>query len=60
MNTITNDLVAEYGSSILSKNNPYPKGTLSLRECQVLLNKYGQEKALVIVKRYNALRKVSK
>jgi hypothetical protein len=58
MNTITKDLVSEYGTSILSSNNPYPKGTLSLRECQILLNKYGVEKATLIAKRHASLRKV--
>jgi hypothetical protein len=60
MNTITNELVAEYGSEILSINNPYPKGTLSLAECYKLINKYGYEKAEQIVKRHSSLRKVGK
>jgi hypothetical protein len=58
-NEITNELVAEYGSSILSKNNPTTYA-LSLRQCQILNNKYGFEKAQVIVKRYVALQKASK
>lgn len=58
-NEITSDLVAEYGTSILSKNNPM-EYTLTLRQCQVLLNKYGIEKASVIVKRYASLKKVGK
>jgi hypothetical protein len=56
-NTITNELVEEYGSSILSKNNP-TNYALTLRQCQQLLNKYGMEKASVIVKRYTSLKKV--
>jgi hypothetical protein len=58
-NEITNELVAEYGSSILSKNNPTTYA-LSLRQCQILNNKYGFEKAQVIVKRYVALQKATK
>jgi hypothetical protein len=58
-NEITNELVAEYGYSILSKNNPTTYA-LSLRQCQILNNKYGFEKAQVIVKRYVALQKASK
>jgi hypothetical protein len=58
-NEITNELVAEFGSSILSKNNPTTYA-LSLRQCQILNNKYGFEKAQVIVKRYVALQKASK
>jgi hypothetical protein len=58
-NEITNELVAEYGSSILSKNNPTTYA-LTLRQCQILLNKYGMEKASVIAKRYASLAKVGK
>jgi len=58
MNTIYNEIADEFGSSALSINNPYPKGTLSLRECQILLNKYGVEKATLIAKRHASLRKV--
>jgi hypothetical protein len=56
---ITDELVAEFGSSILSKNNPTTYA-LTLRQCQVLNNKYGFDKASVIVKRYMALSKVAK
>ena len=56
-NEITNELVAEYGTSILSKNNP-TEYALTLRQCQQLLNKYGMEKASIIVKRYTSLKKV--
>jgi hypothetical protein len=56
-NEITNELVAEYGSSILNKNNPTTYA-LTLRQCQILLNKYGMEKASVIAKRYSSLAKV--
>ena len=56
-NTITNELVEEYGSSILSKNNPLPSYALTLRQCQILNNKYGFDKASVIAKRYYSLKK---
>jgi hypothetical protein len=59
-NEITNELVAEYGTSILSKNNPLPSYALTLRQCQILLNKYGMEKASVIAKRYASLAKAGK
>jgi hypothetical protein len=59
-NEITNELVAEFGSSILSKNNPIPANALTLRQCQILLNKYGFEKAQVIAKRWASLHKVGK
>jgi hypothetical protein len=58
-NEITNELVAEFGSSILSKNNPI-NYALTLRQCQILNNKYGFEKASVIVKRYASLAKAGK
>ena len=58
-NEITNELVAEFGSSILSKNNPTTYA-LTLRQCQILNNKYGFDKAKVIVERYMALSKVGK
>lgn len=55
-NEITNELVAEYGSSILSKNNPTTYA-LTIRQCQILNNKYGFDKAMVIAKRYASLQK---
>lgn len=60
MNTITNDLVAEYGSSILSKNNPLPKWALTINQCAQLIDQYGYEKATLIAKRYASLHKVGK
>lgn len=59
MNTIYNEIAEEFGSSALSVNNPTTYA-LTLRQCQILLNKYGMEKASVIVKRYAALSKVVK
>jgi hypothetical protein len=57
MNTITNELVAEYGSSILSKNNPVPSWTLTISQCANLIDQYGYEKATLIAKRYASLQK---
>jgi hypothetical protein len=59
MNTIYNEIAEEFGSSALSINNPLPKEALSIRECQILLNKYGFEKASVIAKRYYSLARVA-
>jgi len=58
MNTIYNEIADEFGSSALSKNNPLPSYALTLRQCQILLNKYGMEKASIIAKRYASLKKV--
>jgi hypothetical protein len=58
-NEITNELVAEFGSSILSKNNP-TNYALTIRQCQILNNKYGFDKASIIAKRYASLKKVAK
>ena len=60
MNTITNDLVAEYGKGILSKNNPVPSWTLTINQCAKLIDQYGYEKATLIAKRYANLHKVGK
>jgi len=59
MNTIYNEIADEFGSSALSVNNPTTYA-LTLRQCQILNNKYGFEKAQAIVKRYVALQKVGK
>ena len=59
MNTIYNEIAEEFGSSALSINNPTTYA-LTLRQCQILLNKHGMEKASVIVKRYASLSKVGK
>lgn len=57
MNTIYNEIAEEFGSSSLSINNPLPSYALSIVQCQILLNKYGMEKASVIAKRYASLQK---
>ena len=59
MNTVYNEIAEEFGSSALSVNNPTTYA-LTLRQCQILNNKYGFEKAQAIVKRYVALQKVGK
>jgi P pilus assembly chaperone PapD len=59
MNTIYNEIAEEFGPSALSVNNPTTYA-LTLRQCQILLNKYGMEKASVIAKRYASLSKVGK
>ena len=50
---ILNELVDEFGTGILSSSHPHTG--LSLRQCQILYNKYGLEKATVIVKRWREL-----
>jgi hypothetical protein len=50
---ILNELVDEFGKGILSSSHPHTG--LSLRQCQILYNKYGLEKATVIVKRWREL-----
>jgi hypothetical protein len=59
MNTIYNEIAEEFGSSALSINNPTTYA-LTLRQCYELNNKYGFDKAKVIVERYMALSKVGK
>ena len=57
MNTIYNEIAEEFGSSALSIKNPTPSYTLSVKQCLVLNNKYGFDKASVIAKRYYSLKK---
>lgn len=57
MNTIYNEIADEFGSSALSINNPLPSYALTIRQCQILNNKYGFDKAKVIAKRYASLQK---
>ena len=52
MNTIYNEIAEEFGSSALSINNPLPSYALSIKQCAMLNNKYGFEKAMVIARRY--------
>jgi hypothetical protein len=57
MNTIYNEIAEEFDSSSLSINNPLPSYALTIRQCQILNNKYGFDKAMVIAKRYASLQK---
>jgi len=45
---ILNDLVGEYGKEILSSSHPHTG--LTLRQCQIILNEYGFEKGVEIIK----------
>jgi hypothetical protein len=58
MNSLYNEIADEFGSSALSINNPTPSYTLSVKQCLVLNNKYGFEKASIIAKRYYSLARV--
>lgn len=58
-NEIRNDIAKDFGLEAAGYA-PAPTYALTLRQCQILLNKYGMEKASVIVKRYAALSKVAK
>ena len=51
---ILDDLVGEYGKEILSSSHPHTG--LSLRQCQILLNKYGFEKGILIIERWKKLK----
>jgi hypothetical protein len=55
---ILDELVEEFGTGILSSSHPYDG--LTIRQCQKLFNKYGLEKATVIVKRWKRIFKESK
>lgn len=57
MNSLYNEIADEFGSSALSINNPLPSYALTIRQCQILNNKYGFDKASVIAKRYYSLKK---
>jgi hypothetical protein len=50
---ILNDLVDEFGKGILSSSHPHTG--LTLRQCQILYNKYGLEKGTEIVKRWKKI-----
>jgi hypothetical protein len=45
--------VDEYGKGILSSSHPHTG--LTLRQCQILYNKYGLEKGTEIVKRWKEI-----
>jgi hypothetical protein len=50
---ILNELVDEFGTGILSSSHPHTG--LTLRQCQILYNKYGLEKGTEIVKRWKKI-----
>jgi hypothetical protein len=58
-NEIRNDIAKDFGLEAAGYA-PAPKYALTLRQCQILLNKYGMEKASIIAKRYASLAKVGK
>jgi len=58
-NEIRKEIALEFGLEAAGYA-PAPKYALTIRQCQILNNKYGFEKAQEIVKRYVALKKVSK
>ena len=58
-NEIRNDIAKDFGLEAAGYA-PAPKYALTLRQCQILLNKYGMEKASIIAKRYAYLSKVGK
>jgi hypothetical protein len=58
-NEIRNDIAKDFGLEAAGYA-PAPKYALTLRQCQILLNKYGMEKASVIAKRYASIAKAGK
>jgi hypothetical protein len=53
---IRNDIAKEFG---LESAGYAPRNySLTIRQCQILLNKYGFDKANLIAKRYASLKKV--
>ena len=58
-NEIRSDIAKDFGLESAGYA-PAPKYALTIRQCQILLNKYGMEKASVIAKRYASLSKVGK
>ncbi len=57
-NEIRNEIGKEFGLEALGYGAPRP--TLSIVQCQMLLNKYGMDKATLIAKRYANFVKVVK
>jgi len=54
--SIRKDIALEFGLEA-GGYAPRPVYALTIRQCQILLNKYGMEKASVIAKRYYSLKK---
>jgi hypothetical protein len=53
-NEIRKDIAIEFGLEAAGYA-PAPKYALTIRQCQILNNKYGYEKASMIVKRYRSM-----
>jgi len=53
-NEIRNDIAKDFGLEAAGYA-PAPKYALTLRQCQILQNKYDMDKATLIVKRYMKL-----
>jgi hypothetical protein len=53
-NEIRNEIAKDFGLEAAGYA-PAPKYLLTIRQCQILNNKYGFEKAQIIVKRYRSL-----
>lgn len=52
-NEIRNDIAKDFG---LEAAGYAPRNyALTIRQCQILNNKYGHEKAMIIVKRYRSM-----
>jgi hypothetical protein len=58
-NEIRSDIAKDFGLEAAGYA-PAPTYELTLRQCQMLLNKYGFDEAMVIVNRYMALKKAGK
>ena len=58
-NEIRSDIAKDFGLEAAGYA-PAPKYALTLRQCQILLNKYGMEKASIIAKRYASIAKAGK
>ena len=58
-NEIRSDIAKDFGLEAAGYA-PAPTYALTLRQCQILNNKYGFDKAMVIAKRYASLSKVGK
>ena len=50
---ILDELVDEFGTGILPSS--HPQSLLTIRQCQILLNKYGFEKAVLIAERWRKI-----
>ncbi len=63
LNRIKNEQQAQYAierDNYLAQDKINNPDKLTIRQTQILMNKYGMDKALVIASRYNSLKKVTK